>query len=144
MKGTIFDIKRFSTHDGAGIRTTVFLKGCSLNCVWCQNPEGISMKRRPIYFENRCINSGNCVKLSKNNGFVFEDGNIKLNINNEENWEEIIDACPSNAIMMDSKVQTVDEIIKEVIKDEVFFAHGGGVTLSGGEPLVQGEFSIEL
>jgi pyruvate formate lyase activating enzyme len=82
--------------------------------------------------------------LSKNNGVVFEDGNIKLNINNEENWEEIIDACPSNAFMMDSKIQTVDEIIKEVMRDRAFYTHGGGVTLSGGEPLFQGEFSIEI
>jgi pyruvate formate lyase activating enzyme len=73
MDGLIFDIRRFSTHDGDGIRTTVFLKGCSLNCLWCQNPEGISMKRRPIYFKNRCIKCGNCVKISKNNGVVFEN-----------------------------------------------------------------------
>lgn len=144
MEGTIFDIRRFSTHDGKGIRTTVFLKGCSLNCVWCQNPEGISMKRRPIYFKNRCIKCGTCVKLSKNNGVVFDDGYIKLNIDKEENWEEIIDACPSCALMMDSQIQTVDEIVKEVIRDSVFFKYGGGVTLSGGEPLVQSKFAIEL
>lgn len=67
MNGTIFDIRRFSTHDGEGIRTTVFFKGCPLNCVWCQNPEGISTKRSPIYFKNRCIKCGICVKLAKNN-----------------------------------------------------------------------------
>lgn len=144
MKGTIFDIRRFSTHDGEGIRTTVFLKGCPLNCVWCQNPEGISMKRRPIHFKNRCIKCGICLKLAKNNGVVLEDGKIKLNIDRDENWEEIINACPSSAFAMDSQIQTIDEIIKEVMKDEVFFKHGGGVTLSGGEPLAQAKFAIEL
>lgn len=144
MKGTIFDIRRFSTHDGAGIRTTIFLKGCPLNCVWCQNPEGISMKRRPIHFKNRCIKCGICVNLSQNGGVVFENGNIKLNIDRDENWDEIIDACPSGALMMDSQIQTVDEIIKEVMRDQVFFKHGGGVTLSGGEPLAQSKFAIEL
>lgn len=144
MKGTIFDIRRFSTHDGEGIRTTVFLKGCPLNCAWCQNPEGISMKKRPIHFKNRCIKCGICVKLSKNNGVVFEDGNIKLNIDKDENWDEIIDACPSGALMMDSQIQTVDEVIQEVMRDKVFFKHGGGVTLSGGEPLAQPKFAVEL
>ncbi len=144
MKGTIFDIRRFSTHDGEGIRTTVFLKGCPLNCAWCQNPEGISMKKRPIHFKNRCIKCGICVKLSKNNGVVFEDGNIKLNIDKDENWDEIIDDCPSRALIMDSQIQTVDEVIKEVMRDKVFFKHGGGVTLSGGEPLVQSKFAVGL
>lgn len=144
MEGTIFDIRRFSTHDGEGIRTTVFLKGCPLNCVWCQNPEGISTKRRPIHFKNRCIKCGICVKLSKNNGVVFEHGNIKLNIDRNENFNEIINACPSGAIMMDSQIQTVDKILKEVMRDKVFFKHGGGVTLSGGEPLAQSKFAIEL
>lgn len=144
MKGTIFDIRRFSTHDGAGIRTTVFLKGCPLNCIWCQNPEGISAKRRPIYFKNPCIKCGICVKLAKNKGVVFENGNIKLNIDKDENWEKIIDACPSGALMMDSQIKTVEEIIQEVMRDKVFFKHGGGVTLSGGEPLAQGKFAIEL
>lgn len=144
MDGTIFDIRRFSTHDGAGIRTTVFLKGCPLNCIWCQNPEGISTKRRPIHFINRCIKCGICVRLSKNNGIVFENGHIKLNIDREENWNELIDNCPSGALMMDSQIQTVDEVIKEVMRDKVFFKHEGGVTLSGGEPLVQSRFAIEL
>ncbi|MCD2348639.1 glycyl-radical enzyme activating protein [Clostridium guangxiense] len=144
MNGTIFDIRRFSTHDGEGIRTTVFLKGCPLNCIWCQNPEGISTKRRPIHFRNRCIKCGICVKLAKNNGVVFEDGNIKLNVDREENWKELIDNCPSRALMMDSQIQTVDEVIKEVMRDKVFFKHGGGITLSGGEPLVQSKFAIEL
>ena len=66
MTGKVFDIRRFSTHDGDGIRTTVFLKGCPLKCVWCQNPEGISIRKRPIYFENRCMHCKTCIAKSKN------------------------------------------------------------------------------
>lgn len=144
MNGVIFDIKRFSTHDGKGIRTTIFLKGCSLNCVWCQNPEGILLKRRPIYFENKCIRCGSCIKKAKNHGVTLKNNIIKLNIKESENWKEIIDSCPTEAIVMDSKIFSVDDVVKEVMKDEVFFKHGGGVTLSGGEPFIQSEFAIEL
>ncbi len=94
MKGYVFDFKRFSTHDGKGIRTTIFLKGCTLKCVWCQNPEGISIKQRPLYFPNKCIHCNTCVHTAKNGGVYEHDGNIKLDISKDENWEEIIDACP--------------------------------------------------
>jgi pyruvate formate lyase activating enzyme len=144
MKGLVFDIRRFSTHDGEGIRTTVFLKGCSLSCVWCQNPEGISKEGRPIHFKNKCISCGTCIRLCRNDGIKIEDGVITLDISKDENWEKIIYECPSNAIAMDSKLYTVDEIMNEVLKDKVFFYEGGGVTLSGGEPLLQSEFTLNL
>ena len=72
MTGKVFDIRRFSTHDGDGIRTTVFLKGCPLKCIWCQNPEGISIRKRPIYFENRCMHCKTCIAKSKNQGVTME------------------------------------------------------------------------
>lgn len=144
MKGQVFDIRRFSTHDGDGIRTTVFLKGCPLSCVWCQNPEGISAKKRPLYFENRCIHCGTCVKKSRAEGVKIENGKIHLNPKVAEDWAEIIDWCPAGAIEMDSREMTVNEVMEEVRKDEVFYRHGGGVTLSGGEPLFQWKFALEL
>lgn len=144
MKGLVFDIKRFSTHDGKGIRTTVFLKGCTLKCVWCQNPEGISIKKRPLYFQNKCIHCNTCVNLAQNGGVYQENGNIKLDVTKEEDWETIVDECPAVALAMDSKEYSVDELLKEIMKDEVFFKYDGGVTLSGGEPLFQHEFAIEL
>ena len=144
MKGQVFDIRRFSTHDGDGIRTTVFLKGCPLSCVWCQNPEGISVKKRPLYFENRCIHCGTCVKKSRAEGVKIENGKIHLNPKVAEDWAEIIDWCPAGAIEMDSREMTVNEVMEEVRKDEVFYRHGGGVTLSGGEPLFQWKFALEL
>lgn len=144
MKGLIFDIIRFSTHDGEGIRTTVFLKGCPLSCVWCQNPEGILKDPRPIYFKNKCISCGTCIKLCQNDGIKIQDNLITLGISKDEDWNEIIYECPSNALTMDSKIYSVDEVINEVIKDKVFFDEGGGVTLSGGEPLLQSEFTLNL
>ncbi len=144
MKGTIFDIRRFSTHDGDGIRTTIFLKGCPLSCVWCQNPEGISVWRRPLYFENRCIHCGTCVCTCQNGGFQMENGRILLDPRAEEDWDHLIYQCPTGAIEMDSRIASVDEIMEEVRKDRVFYEHGGGVTLSGGEPLLQWEFAREI
>lgn len=144
MKGYVFDFKRFSTHDGEGIRTTIFLKGCTLNCVWCQNPEGISIRQRPLYFPNKCIHCMTCVHLSKNGGIVEKNGEIKLDISKEEDWKYIIDNCPSMALTMDSRRMTVEEVLEEACKDAPFFKYGGGVTLSGGEPLFQHEFAINI
>ena len=144
MEGTIFDIRRFSTHDGDGIRTTVFFKGCPLSCVWCQNPEGISAKRRPIYFENRCIHCCTCVSQSKDGGCRTCDGKIQLNIQADEDWNQLIYQCPTGALEMDSQILSLDEVMEEIRKDKVFFRHGGGVTLSGGEPLMQWQFAVEL
>lgn len=144
MEGNIFDIRRFSTHDGDGIRTTVFLKGCPLSCVWCQNPEGISVKRRPLYFENRCIHCGTCVANCKDGGLQMKNNQIVLDINAREDWEQLIYHCPAGAIEMDSKTCSVEEVMTEIRRDKVFYNHGGGVTLSGGEPLLQWEFAREI
>lgn len=144
MKGYVFDFKRFSTHDGHGIRTTIFLKGCTLKCVWCQNPEGISITQRPLYFPNKCIHCNTCVHLSENGGVREIDGKIKLDVSKKEDWHNIIDNCPSAALTMDSKEMSVQEVVEEACKDAPFFKYGGGVTLSGGEPLFQHEFAIEI
>jgi pyruvate formate lyase activating enzyme len=143
-KGVIFDIRRFSTHDGDGIRTTIFFKGCPLSCVWCHNPEGISFIKRPLYFEKKCIRCLGCVKHSKNNGVTFENGSIHIHPDAEEDWKQLVDLCPSTALMFDSREYSLDEIIEEVLKDKPFFKYGGGVTLSGGEPLAQIQFVEKL
>lgn len=145
MMGKVFDIRRFSTHDGDGIRTTVFLKGCPLKCVWCQNPEGNSIRRRPIYFENRCIHCKGCVARCKDQGVTVEDEQIKLHIHKNEDWNDLIDWCPTGALCMDSQEMSVDMIMEEIRKDKPFYRHGnGGVTISGGEPLLQWKFAKEL
>ena len=144
MKGTIFDIRRFSTHDGDGIRTTVFFKGCPLSCVWCQNPEGISLRRRPLYFKNRCIHCKMCVEESVSGGMKFRGDKLFMNIDSPEDWEHLIELCPSGALAMDSREYSVKEVMEEIRKDMVFYRHDGGVTLSGGEPLHQSEFALEI
>lgn len=144
IKGNVFDIRRFSTHDGGGIRTTVFLKGCPLKCVWCQNPEGISFQPGPVYFPGKCIHCRTCLKLTQQGGVFEKNGEIHLDSEKNDNWDTIIDACPSGAIVMDSKIYEPEELVEELLKDEVFFRKGGGVTLSGGEPLGQPEFAIKV
>ena len=119
LKGLIFNIQRYSLHDGGGIRTIVFFKGCPLHCPWCSNPESQRSKIEIMKHESQCIHCKTCP------------------LSAEE--------CPSGALAQQGKWMTVDEVMKEVLKDEVFYnTSGGGVTLSGGEVLAQGEFAVEL
>jgi len=140
VTGNVFDIKRFALHDGDGIRTTIFLKGCPLKCVWCQNPEGIRLKRQVLYFSNKCIKCGICVKHAVNDGVMMKEKQIILNRNRKEDWDKIIYECPTSALRFDSKGYSVDEIMQEVYSDKVFYKDNGGITLSGGEPFYQYDF----
>lgn len=142
QRGKIFDVRRFSTHDGDGIRTTVFFKGCPLTCAWCHNPEGISTERRAMYFPKKCIHCGCCVQAAKHGGVQWgKDGAILLNFRQQEDWDAIMQTCPTGAIAWDARCVRADELVEELLHDEPFFRHGGGVTLSGGEPLLQPEFA---
>ncbi len=144
LKGTIFDIRRFSTHDGDGIRTTVFLKGCPLKCVWCQNPKGIERETSLVHFSNRCIGCGLCASISVDGDITIKDQLPVLHNSQAKQWQEYVTICPTNALVMDSKQYTVAEVIEIVLRDQPFFQYGGGVTLSGGEPLLQKEFTLAL
>lgn len=119
MTGTIFDIQRFSVHDGPGIRTTVFMKGCPLRCRWCHNPEGLLMLPQLQFFEEKCIGCGLC---------------------GERNKLSDADNCPSEALKLCGRTVTEEEILNEVLKDRIFYANNGGVTFSGGECLLQADF----
>lgn len=140
--GIVFNIQRFSVHDGPGIRTTVFLKGCTLQCFWCHNPEGIRLKPEIQFYPGRCIGCGACLDACKHNAQVLNDG---VHVYVRENCvmcEECVDNCFSGALELTGTVVTVDEVMKEVLADRAFYANsGGGVTLSGGEPLLQADFS---
>lgn len=145
VTGRIFDVRRFSTHDGDGIRTTVFFKGCPLTCAWCHNPEGISAERRAMYFPQKCIRCGCCVRAAKHGGVKpGRDGIIVLDCRRQEDWDAVMRACPTGAIAWDARCVRADELVGELLRDEPFFRHGGGVTLSGGEPLLQPEFAREV
>lgn len=143
-KGKIFDIRRFSTHDGDGIRTTIFFKGCPLHCVWCQNPEGMDRDTKIIYLENKCIHCGSCLKVAMNNEVYVDNGKICINQGDMENWEHIIKECPTGALTKDTMAYTASALVKEILRDEIFFKNGGGITLSGGEPLMQAVFASEV
>ena len=144
LVGKVFDVRRFSIHDGDGIRTTIFLKGCPLRCIWCQNPEGLSIKSQLIYLENQCIQCGRCTIVCKNHAITLKDGKLCIDKKATDEWEKPIEACPAACLTMDSTSYIVEELVKLVLKDAVFFQHGGGITLSGGEPLFQKNFTIFL
>ena len=101
-KGYIFDIKRFATHDGKGIRTTVFFKGCPLRCKWCQNPEGLSYLPQVLYMESKCMHCLSCVHASKQGGVKCVNHKISVSRNAKEDWDAICDVCPTLALSMDA------------------------------------------
>lgn len=140
VSGLVFNIMRFSVHDGPGIRTTVFLKGCPLRCWWCHNPEGQRMEPEVIYFPERCIRCGDCVRACPH-GALHLDDHVVRDDDRCRHDGVCADACPSAARQLAGRWMTVAEVVAEVLKDRVFFEEsGGGVTLSGGEPLMQGSF----
>jgi len=147
-EGKILKIKRFSVHDGPGIRTTVFLKGCPLNCIWCHTPEGISPDISIWYNENLCIACNQCVEICPNNALDLRMNSqpyIRIDREKCEVSGECIKICPTNALQFTGKISKVSEIIDEIEKDILFYqTSGGGVTLSGGEPLYQPDFSAEI
>ncbi|CBK77777.1 glycyl-radical enzyme activating protein [Clostridium sp. AM29-11AC] len=142
--GTVFDIQRFSLHDGPGIRTIVFLKGCPLSCKWCSNPESQKMGPVIMYKKEECLHCGRCAAACRRKAISFDN---KTFINREfcTGCGECANACPAGALVVKGKKMTVQQLIRELKKDATTYRRsGGGITLSGGEPLVQYEFAAEL
>lgn len=143
--GTIFDIQRYSIHDGPGIRTTVFLKGCPLQCLWCSNPESQSNYPEIMFDRSLCTRCGRCVEVCPYNATVKSDDEIKLLRDLCQGCGECVAACPNDARQLVGRQEEVEKILKEVEKDGLFYKNsGGGVTLSGGEPMSQPDFTCTL
>jgi len=145
MKGTIFNIKRYSIHDGPGIRTTIFLKGCPLNCIWCHNPEGIEPGVSFFYDANRCLNCMSCVRSCPQGCISMSQGKIQIAFDKCTSCDTCIATCPSNALTKNGVCYSAAELMEMIKKDTPFFEEsGGGVTFSGGEPMFQFDFLNEI
>jgi pyruvate formate lyase activating enzyme len=139
VKGIVFNIQRYSLHDGPGIRTIVFLKGCPLDCQWCSNPESKSAKKQIVLKPDGCLSCGKCYEVCPSGA------RADSNFTGCTFCGECAKICPMEALEIIGREMTVDEVLEEVEKDRSFFhSSGGGVTLSGGEPLVQHKFAYEL
>jgi pyruvate formate lyase activating enzyme len=143
MKALVFDIKHFSVHDGPGIRTTIFFKGCPLRCVWCQNPEGLEVSQKVLHQKSLCEHYHECLRTAPDN-IKLINNEIEIVNQNFDNWDKVVNNCPTNAIRYDSKYYSVDELMEIISKDIPFYRKNGGITISGGEPLQQYEFLIQL
>jgi pyruvate formate lyase activating enzyme len=141
----IFDIQRFSTHDGAGIRTIIFFKGCTLRCAWCENPESQSFGYELAYDDRKCICCLDCMQLARDGEIELESGRPRLHRERMRNPEKFARVCPTGALTVIGKDRSIAEIVAEIRKDLPFFRKsGGGVTLSGGEPYDQPAFLLDL
>lgn len=145
MKGLVFDFHRGTTYDGPGMRTTVFFKGCPLQCRWCHNPEGINPNPEIQWTENKCIGCLSCVNTCKSHAIRATEAGIVLNRDICQECYECVESCPSKALKLVGQYWTVEALVKEACKDHMFFdGFNGGVTVSGGEPILQFSFLIDF
>lgn len=145
MKGLVFDIQKFALHDGPGIRTTVFLKGCGMRCLWCCNPESQRFKPTLRFVSERCTNCMKCLSSCNAAALYQKDGLLIINYATCTACGNCINECDQDALLIVGSTMSADDVLKEVFKDKAYFNHsGGGVTFSGGEPVEQLSFLLEL
>lgn len=143
--GRIFDIKRFAIHDGPGVRTTVFFKGCSLDCTWCHNPESKSDDRQVSFLPDRCIGCGYCFRACPEKAHMLDEERHVLDRKKCVVCGTCCEECYSGALELVGRDVSVAEVMEELEKDRAFYENsGGGVTLSGGEPMAQFDFAKAL
>lgn len=144
-KGRIFDIKRFAVHDGNGIRTTVFLKGCPLKCLWCHNPEGISFQPQLAFYRHKCVGCGECVGVCPTGAQALSASGHTYDKERCTACGRCESVCLGRALVLYGKEMTADELMPVLLEDKAFYNNsGGGITLSGGECLCQPDFCAEL
>ena len=143
-QGIVFQIQRFSTDDGGGIRTCVFLKGCSLRCCWCHNAEGLSPHLELACYKGECIGCGACTSVCPNGAISLDRGRAAVDRTRCVVCGQCAAVCPAGAIVVIGKKMTVDEVMCVVRRDKIFYGDKGGLTITGGEPLMQGEFTVAL
>lgn len=145
ITGRIFDIQRFAVHDGPGIRTTVFFKGCNNSCGWCHNPESITVQNQLQYYPDRCVYCGNCAEHCPQKCHQFIDYKHIFDRSGCTACGICTQTCYVDALVLSGKTMTIDDVMEQVLADSVYYRQsGGGVTLSGGEPVLQNRFCLEL
>lgn len=141
----IFDIKRYSINDGPGIRTTIFLKGCALQCAWCHNPEGISHQLEKMYNASKCIGAKDCIHNCPTNALSLTQNGIVCDDDLCNLCGKCAEVCPTGAFEMTGKSYSIEELMKIIEREMIFMDQSqGGITISGGEPLQHPEFVIDL
>ena len=144
-KGLVFSIQRYSIHDGPGIRTTIFFKGCPLRCKWCSNPESLNPYPEIMFREAKCNGCGKCLEICSPEAIALDEDSVQVDRSKCDLCMKCVDICLAGAIEITGRYTTVEEVVEECGKDELFYRNsGGGVTLSGGEPLHQPEFALNL
>ena len=141
--GSVLRIEKTSIHDGTGLRTVVFLKGCPLQCLWCSTPESQSALPQKGYARDRCPLCGTCIEACPRHALRLSEDGTRIVTDTEkcDACFECVKTCPSRAMKAYGSLMSVAEVVREIAKDEIFFFHsGGGVTISGGEPLDQADF----